>query len=344
MNSFTSSSNPSADREKVPGAIDRPPATSGRARFALWRIVAVLLVCLATLEFTIVKCLVPKSKDLANIITFPQRAARLAGSSGTRLAVLGNSAVYRGIDGDLLSRVLQEHGMPGAHAETFPIDDSAMPDWYCAAERYLWQDGASPDVMVVCFFHQQLADNRPSQPGRMARFLAAPRDWRVLSRSSIRTLDDRIDFAISSCWTSYAMRPRIRERFLEVIVPSYKAFVLQENAAEIRRREHQRPAAPGKPSYELLCHLIASAQAHRTRLIFVAFPRRPDPRHPESPIYDIDEDVVRLVRAEGMEFLDMRKVDGLKSDQYMDFVHLKEEGKVRFSKALGQRLSELLRR
>jgi hypothetical protein len=61
-------------------------------------------------------------------------------------------------------------------------------------------------------------------------------------------------------------------------------------------------------------------------------------------IYDIDDEMVNLMHRRGADFLDMRSVDGLTSDMYMDFIHLKKEGRIRFTEALGRRIATLIGR
>jgi hypothetical protein len=260
------------------------------------------------------------------------------------LAVLGNSAVYRGVDGQLLGERLSALAAADFHCEIFPADNAMIPEWYAIPQQYFWRSGGSPDVIVICFFHDQLADCHPVEIGRLAHWFAAREDWRALMESSVTTTNERGDFLLSSVWLSYAVRSRLRERVIGTFLPDYKDFLRQLNDVQRRQAECRRPAsAAAARSYDLLRGLITRAQAHGARLIFVAFPRRPE-GPPSGPAeYALDEAALGVIRGAGMEFIDLRRIDGLTAAMYRDFIHMTPEGQQLFTRVLAQRLYLLLK-
>ena len=340
MSSSTSSSDDSRKSDAQPAAAvpRRGPV------YSAWRIAIALVAVLFGQDLVVRYFLLGQSADFVNIATFPQRSDRLLHAPGKSLAVLGNSAVYHGVDGELLGERLAAHGAANFHCETFPADNAAIPEWYAIPQRYFWRSGGSPDVIVVCFFHDQLADCHPVEIGRLAHWFAVWEDWPVLMERSVTTTNERGDFLLSSVWLSYAVRSRLRERVIGAFLPDYKEFSRQLNNVQRRQAEYRHPlSAPPVRSYDLLRGLIARAHDHGARLIFVAFPRRPGGPPSESSEYALDDAALGVIRGAGMEFIDLRRIDGLTAAMYRDFIHMTPEGQQLFTRVLGQRLALLLK-
>ena len=82
---------------------------------------------------------------------------------------------------------LSDHNVHDLNADTFPADDSRMVDWYCMVDHYFWQSGNAVDIVVLCFFDQQLADSSSSQTGRLAHWFATRNDWPILFDCCVTT-------------------------------------------------------------------------------------------------------------------------------------------------------------
>jgi hypothetical protein len=347
MSSSTSSSDQGPDAGKGRSA---SPDDACRGAFSpsgnAWRIAATVVLSLVALDIGVREVLLPQSRDFINIQDFPRRASALSQVPGRKLTVFGNSAVLCGVDPQLLTQSLHDRHVRDIPADIFPADDSRMVDWYCMVNRYFWEAGNSVDILVVCFFDRQLADSRSTQVGRLARWFATPSDWPALFEYCLKTSGDRVDFVVSSAWTSFAVRSRLRERMLKLCVPDCEAFAKALNATELDRQQERSPGPrAAQPSYHLLSGFLARAEAHHTRLIFVAFPRRPDATMPEDTIiYPLDDEALALIRNAGMDFIDLRQTEGLSADKYLDFIHLTPEGKVIFTHTLADRLAILVGR
>lgn len=298
---------------------------------------AIVVAWFVVLEIAVRTLLVPASQDLREIRAYGQRAERLVQSDGLRLAVVGNSAARCGIDPERL-RAAIDRRPAGTRVELFSPDGSGIVDWCCLLNRCFWEPGRAPDAAVICFFGG-LQDHR-SDSGRLVHYFATPADWLVLLRHGYHGAGERIDFVLSTFWTTYAVRARLRDRLLKLAVPDFEAYRTALNAAEFQQEQRRTaPEQTGKKTYFFLQRLLADARAHRTRLIFVAFPGRPDALAARST-YPIPEEVRGWIRAAGMGLLDLRRVDGLTADLYRDAVHLKPEGQRIFTQVLAARLAE----
>jgi hypothetical protein len=308
------------------------------------RVGLMVLVVLIGIEAAMRFVLLPNSRDFETISSFTRRAIELSQKEEQRLAVVGNSAVNAGIDARQLADRLAVRGATGWRAGTLPADDSSMVDWYCITDRYLWNAGRDVDVLVVCFFHDQLADARPSQPGRLAYWFARPAQWPTLFKTSLPKLNDRVDFLFSSQWPSYAVRQRLRERTLKLLVPGYEGFARKLNQTELEtaaRRAGKSRHRNSAENFHLLKDLIARAKARHTRLIFVAFPRRPGD---DTTMYNVSEHALRIISDADMEFVDLREVPGLTREMYRDWIHTTPEGKAVFTQQLADSLFAVLGR
>ena len=211
-------------------------------------------------------------------------------------------------------------------------------------DRYFWDAGHAIDILVICYFGDQLVDSRPIEVGRLAHWFTTRGDWPILFEHSLTALGDRADFILSSAWLSYSVRARLRERILKPFVPEYRRFIQAMNDAELAQQQHSQPAAKpsGGRSYYFLRGLLARAQAEHVQVIFVAYPVRPREVRSGPRQYDLDEDALRLIRAANTDSIDLRRVDALTPDLYEDNIHLLPPGKAIFTPILAEPLSALV--
>jgi len=333
MSSSTSSSDGGAGRPRRVPLID--------ARVA----VGVALVLLALEVFTRVK-LFDMSKDFRRFRGYDARAAQLVDASGgalPRVALFGNSATDRGVDRATLERALAEAGRP-ARTELFVADQSRINTWRFMIERYLARPGRRPDLVVVTYYEDDLADGNPVEIGRLAQFFTSVRDWPQVFATDLPALSDRVDLVLSSVWATYAASERIRERLMAAIVPDFQGYSERINhiAFEHRQRRARVPAAaPGPRTYHALDQLLARAAGAGLRLCFVAYPT---PAENGRPAYDVPADLPGRLREGHADFLDLRVVPTLRPEHYADEVHLTDPGRIPYSEALGRALAGVLAR
>jgi hypothetical protein len=303
-------------------------------------VVAILLV----VEVVSRTYLLSASKDLRRFRDYPRAAAALQQAAGLRLAMIGNSAADRAVDPLLLGdRMTARLGRP-VQARKFVADASRVNDWYFIANRFFWEPGNTVDLFVVTFYEDDLEDGNRVELGRMAQFFAGPRDWPTVFDIDAQTFGDRADFLISSGWMTFAVRSRIRDRFL-AINPNLNDFLTQVNAENLKHMksvELSRARAGSPPparTYRALDRLLQAAAAHNTRLLFVAYPVAPPPANPR---YDVPVTTLDRLRGAGAGFLDMRdRVPNLEARHYEDDVHVTTEGAVIYTQALAEALAPL---
>jgi hypothetical protein len=301
--------------------------------------VAIVLLLVEILSRT---ALVRASKDLRRFRGYPHAALELQEAPALRLALVGNSATDRGVDPAILAGGMTARLGRPVQAGKFVADASRVNDWYFMLNRFFWQPGLKVDLFVITFYEDDLEDGNRIELGRLAQFFARPQDWPTVFDVDVPGLGDRIDFLISSGWMAFAVRSRIRDRFLGVNA-NLDDFLTQVNAENRKHGKKQRrpvgQPAPAAHTYRALDRLLAAAAASGARLLFVAYPAAPPPVNPR---YEVPAATRDRLRAAGAGFLDMRdRVPRIQARHYEDDVHLSPEGAALYSQALAQALAEL---
>ncbi len=269
------------------------------------------------------------SKDLARFTTYPARARALSEAPGKRLAFLGNSLTERGVDAQLAAKEL------GVTADMFVADASHINTWIWMMQREFWSRDLSVDLLVVHFYENGLEDGKRLEVGRLAQFFTTRDDWGELFANDVKTLDGRAEFVVSTVWATYAVRDRIKERVLDLI-PGYQDWLEASNQITF---DHDRALAAAHelkrvPTRHALERFLARAQAHHTKVLFVAFPTM-------NP-YDVPDETIRTIRDAGMLYLDLRSVPELdRAAHYADDIHLNEAGRAIYTRRLVAELRAL---
>ncbi|MCS6912537.1 MAG: hypothetical protein RMK29_04395 [Myxococcales bacterium] len=319
MNSSTSSSN-----------------RGGRHRRCLLAL-GVLAASLLLLEIFTRTWLFSASKDFRRFATYDERARRLVESDGFRVALVGNSATDRGVDAAVFREALQHAIGHSIATDLFVADRSRINTWHFILERYFFSQGRQPDLVLLTFYENDLEDGNPIEIGRLAQFFTTVRDWPEVFRLDLPDLNQRAEFLLASVWATFAARERIKERALGALIPGYKPFA--EHVNDVNYRHQAAQAGPVRSgSLRALRRLIDRAQQTGVRLCFVAYPTIP------SQPYEVNPSVVALIRASGMDYLDLRRTTVLPARLYADEVHLSEQGRPIFSRLLADALAPLLAR
>jgi hypothetical protein len=324
MSSSTSSSEARRDRVRL---LDR--------RVAL----GVLLMVVALEVFTRVR-LFSMSKDFRRFRGYDARAAALVARGGTRVALIGNSATDRGVDVVTLERALAGDGQR-VHADLFVADQSRVNTWRYMLESYFARAQRRPDLVVVTFYEDELADGNPVEIGRLAQFFTTVRDWPEVFRVDLPAPGDRVEFVLSSVWATFAASERIRERLLDAVVPDFRDYTARANQIAFVHRRAAAGRASGPRTYRALGGLLQRAAETGQHLCFVAYPTLAEPG---AVPYPIPPELPVMLHEAGAGFIDLRRTPGLRPDLYADEVHLTEEGRVPYSAALGQALAAELGR
>ncbi len=313
-----------------------------RRRTTLWRAAFVVLAFFVGAEVLTRTVLFRISKDISKFQTFTQRAESLAAQPGTSIAFVGNSLTERGIDSQLFAETLTASGAGPVSADVFSADASKINVWHYLLTRYFWKPGHNPDLFIVSFYENNLADKNPLEIGRFAQFFVDREDWSEVFTHDLTSNGERFEFLLSSAWATYAARERIKERGLSLLVPHYQELTVQANDV-LRQQAAKSPSHAEKTvSHELLKRFIARAREHHSKILFVAFPTIiPERERPYQP-YELDPEMLSVIRDGGMEFADLRQVPELTPEMYADDIHLNEIGRPVYSRYLAAALRPII--
>lgn len=298
----------------------------------------VLLVTLAGTEFLARTVLVSASKDLRRFAAYPDRAATLVERPEPQLAFIGNSATDEGLDLPLLEATMAAGGR-AVRADEFVADASRINTWHFLLKHTFFDRGLAATAAVITFYEDDLLDGNRVEVGRLAQFFTSLEDWPSVFALDLPDLETRADFVLSSASAAVAVRGRVKERMLSVLVPDYKGFSRTVNALNLRMQNEAAPAASSAApaGTRALERLLAMARAHGARLVFVAYPL---PSAFTAPPYALDARMTALIEAAGHPLIDARNPRDfdLRPEHYVDDVHLGSEGALRFTRGLALRL------
>jgi hypothetical protein len=288
--------------------------------------------------------LYPNSVDFSRFATYPERARQLADGSGARVAMIGNSATEKGLNTAVLRDEINRRGV-NVSVDKFIADSSHVNEWYYMLKRYFFDPGNVPDVFVIADYQDRFQDGARIDIGRLAQFFTGPDDWDQVFEEDLSTLDERVEFGLSSVWATFAARDRLKSRLLDLVVPDYEGYVQHENAETLRHNQllaRKSEDGPQHVTHVALQRLIDAIHANGAEVIFVEFPTRPS--GPGAP-YRLRPTTVRILRNGSSELIDLRRVPGLERRDYADELHLAtSRARALYSRELGKALAPKVRR
>jgi lysophospholipase L1-like esterase len=301
------------------------------------RIALMFAVALVLVEVGTRQTLVPVSRDLDRLNSFPDRARSLAAAPATRIVFIGDSVTDR-IE---LERIKFEWEVATGDfltVDKFVTYNSNLATWYWMSEQYFWKRDLKPDLIVVTYYDAMgLADSQALDVGNLAQFFTDADDRPSLFEHDLRTFRQRADYMLSSVSLAYAMRNRIRDRTMNLI-PRYNQFAKTNNEFNFQyKQEHAPIAVDATPTYDALRRFLTRARQEGVKVCFVAFRPRPDTA--DSPAYALDPKVLGMIANAGMLHLDLRHMVELSSEMYEDAIHLNEGGMPIYAKRLAHELA-----
>jgi hypothetical protein len=276
-----------------------------------------------------------RSRDIRQFLSYPARATRLASGNGVRVAVLGNSVTHENIDPEQLADSLGRRDHVPVRADIISADHSYVDSWYFMLERYFWRPGNHVDMVVIPFWGWNLYDGNPMEVGRLAYFFTTLEQWTEVL-PTLPTAAERLEWATSSMFASYAVRDRMREFAFTYLLPDYQGWLRLQQRVETDREETAPATQTRAPrSLDQLERLLRAAQRHGTRLCFVAVPTLHEEWNGPLP------DVVALIAAAGMDYVDLRQLD-VGAERFVDRVHMTPAGRALLTARLAERLPPLV--
>jgi hypothetical protein len=299
------------------------------------KVVLLLVFFLLVGEVLIRYFLFNASKDFSRYSTYEERARVLVHQPGLRIAFVGNSMTEMGIDVSVFCDALRDTGIGQVSAEMFVADGSEVVTWYYMLQHLFWKRGYSPDLVIVLFNDYSFSGAEIVELGRLAQFFTSLTDWPELLLNDLRDTSSRLEFMVSSVWAAYAARERVKERTMKLLCIDYKEYL--GKLYSVSRQMAADKSSPSGRQHNLhsnLERLVTRSKVFKTEICFVSFPNLHQ--------YNVDPEVIEIIRYGGDHFIDMTNIPQLRPEAYIDDFHLNESGRVFFSKYLSQRLLPIL--
>lgn len=315
------------------GRADTRVAGKGPDWRAITKVLLPLVVLLLIVEVGI-RIVEPRlSLDILHIRRIPAIADSMREAEGTRVLFLGNSLTRYGVNLDLIGSGLEELGTSRTSLHAIYPDDTTVLDWLYLFEDAVVRAGAAPELLVIGFSHAHLTDApvRPAQTYRLGRFSTAWQDVPRLFRHDVTELDDRVSVIASKLSAAFADRERLSSRFLDLL-PGYRNSSRQIN--DVLGGKGVTPSGAAATSFDRLERLAAVASESGSRIVFVAMPTR---EH-----YELSPELIEALSAAGADLIDLREVDGLTREHFVDSLHMGSVGGELYSAALTAKLQPLV--
>ena len=268
--------------------------------------------------------LLPGTADLSRYHSYPARARALVAAAAPSIVFVGNSVTDR-VRLDVIRSEWKRLTGKSPAVDKFIAYYSNLETWYRISDHYFWKRGLKPDLVVVTYYEGNgLADSPSQDIGNLAQYFTGPEDRATLFARDLQTLEERVDYLLSSLSEAFGARDRIRVATLNVI-PGYQPFATETNAINFEHEKLKSMHASGPvKTFRTLGAFLERARAAGVKVCFVAAPSRPRDGRP-SP-YVISPLARKMIAEAGMLHLDLRRMEGLTADMYKDNVHVNSKG------------------
>ncbi len=263
------------------------------------------------------------SGNLAHIGEIPALVGDL-GSQGSAQAtlLLGNSLTNNGVDAAALAQPV---------GKVTP-DGSSFWDWKCIVEKQLLDHPERKVSRVVLGTAWHLAsDDTRADPSRLGALFCSAGDIAHPSAIGISTPGDIGEFIAARGSHIYALRDTLRNRALDKVIPNYKRFASEQNAAGRTDDEAPAEAAKHEVPYESLAAMARSLKARGTSLVVVLMPVKQS--------YEADPALQALAARGDLRLIDYRHLPGIEHSHFIDEMHLGPDGRAVLTAQLARDLA-----
>ncbi|HWK50249.1 MAG TPA: hypothetical protein VNR40_10200 [Steroidobacter sp.] len=292
------------------------------------RVVLALLGLIALVDVSLRLAEPRLSGNLAHVAEIPELVAAGGVPQRHSLLLLGNSLTNNGVAAPVINAALPEMSI----AKVTP-DGTGLWDWQCLLDHQLIERReVQYDTVVIGFAWHLLSDQTRNDPSRLGALYCRMSDLSNPRAIGLESSGDIGEFMAAAVLRTYALRDTLRNRFFQLVVPSYVKFTQADNAAGANAAgqaadAHQAPAADDTEyTYRTFAGVVDRLKSKGTRVIVVAMP--------VQSTYEIDSELRELERSAGLTVIDLRDVAGLNSSHYRDRMHLNPVGQQILSKAL----------
>ncbi|MFC4313293.1 hypothetical protein ACFPN2_29710 [Steroidobacter flavus] len=296
-------------------------ATETRVVFALLAAIALVDIGLRLMESRL-------SGNLAHIAAIPEIIEAAGKPQRHSLLLLGNSLTHNGVSASVVGGRL-----PNVSVAKVTPDGTGLWDWQCLLDhQVIERREVQFDTVVIGFAWHLLSDQARHDPSRLGGLYCRMSDLANPRTIGLETGSDIGEFVAAAVLRTYALRDTLRNRFFQLVVPSYETFTQAGNAARagVGAQPGDAPHEAGAPevvhTYRTFAELVDRLKSKGTQVIVVAMPVQSD--------YEIDPALRELETSRGLSVIDLRKVAGLDSSHYLDEMHLNHAGQQILSKVL----------
>lgn len=247
--------------------------------------------------------------------------------SKNNIIFLGNSLTNNAIDKDQVNSTVSKKQL----SQTIKItpDGTAISDWMCIYNKYMNTTSPISSIIVIGFAWDQLSDQFPIEPTRLGGFFCKMESIQNLAPTGLTDHRQLLRFLAGIISHIYVNREAIRNRVLDIVIPHYKIITQDMNKGveniDLKEKENKTEL-----TYNTFISFIDSIKSNNRKLIVMAMPVVED--------YDLDSGLIQIIEQQNITFYDMRKVDEIDSEMYLDPIHLNESGRNKFSDLIVKKL------
>lgn len=238
-------------------------------------------------------------------------------SNSKNILFMGNSLIGDGIDPLYFQSELAKKGMMDVGVHKIVPDGTNLLDWYYILKNNLFPKKIVPDLIFIGYAWNQLEDNHAIDHIRLGAHFCNLKDFPELTELGLDNFGAQSEFIFAHASSIFAHRSTIRNRILDILIPSYRAETRRINDfGNLQQNFPQQPLS--KKSYLRLRKFVNLLHELYTRVIFIAMPILEE--------YDVDPEIAGLLKNENMYFLDCRFIPDLDRKYFVDHMHLGAEG------------------
>lgn len=273
------------------------------------------------------------SGNISHIFTIPSIVSQLVENQDhTNLIFLGNSLTNNAVNAHHLESLDKSNN--GISVFKITPDGTAITDWYCIYSQNFPKSEKESSLVVIGFAWSQLSDQFPINPTRLGSFFCGIKDTQALEATGLTGHQQFLRFLAGSTSHVYANREAIRNRVLDMVIPNYKEMTQELNQplqAPVNSDNKQQHSTTYS-SFTNLAKTILNSNRH---LLVMAMPVVEE--------YEIDPNLLSILSTLEVPLLDLRKIEKIDKNKFLDPIHLNDEGSKIFSEALAKDLMPFLK-
>jgi hypothetical protein len=288
------------------------------------------ILCLLILSDICLRLIQDKiSGDIRHINSIEETLRNLTNEESTRILFLGNSLIGDGINISEFKSIYKQNGNgPIAVSKVVP-DGTNLMDWYYIVKNKIINKKNELDMLILGFGWNQLEDHHVIFPIRLGAHFCKLSDIPELLEFGLTDFGDQVEFVIAKASSVFANRATIRNQTLDMWIPHYQDQTQRINdlQKEIKKKSNKQKF---ETSYIRLERFLDILSKRKMRVVIIAMPI--------LEVYRIDPEIKKIIEKYGMKFLDCRDIPGITNNNFVDSMHLEDQGSKIFSRYLASKI------